>query len=197
MTLHLPADIDVTSCAPYPVSARREHRPVTGGGPISRVTRMGTRWAMAIQIAPYAYADALDLTDLEDDEERISVPIPQPGLEIGDPGNPVIDGAGQSGNQYALRGLVPGYTIRKGQWAPVLVGGQRFLYRATASVTADAAGKVVLPVRPMIRSAALDGAVVELATPRIEGFVTLAEEAFKVEVPSLVNGLSFTIEETD
>ncbi|WP_339745549.1 hypothetical protein [uncultured Maricaulis sp.] len=195
MVLALPADLDIVSIYPYPITARNEQRPVFGG-PVWRVKRMGARWAIAFALAPYAYTDALDFTDLEDEDERVSVLIPQPGLDIGNPGAPVIDGAGQKGNQYALRGLTAGYTVRKGQWLPVIIGGQRYLYRARAAATADGTGRAIVPVRPMIRSAALDGATVELAAPRIEGFVKMPQDAFKVSVPSMVAGISFTIEET-
>ncbi|OLF81282.1 hypothetical protein AWH62_00990 [Maricaulis sp. W15] len=196
MTLDLPADLDIASITPYPITARREQKPVFGG-PVSRVKRMGTRWAIAYQLLPHSYLEAMDLTDLEDEDERVSAPIPQPGLDVGNPGDPVVDGAGQTGNSYAVRGLTVGYTIRKGQWMSVIVGGKRFVYRARAAVTADGTGRAVVPVRPMIRSAALDGATVELADPRIEGFVTLPQDAFKVSAPVMVSGLSFTIEETD
>lgn len=197
MTLTLAITVDdIVSAVPSLVTARKELRPVFGG-PVRRINRMGSRWAFEVVLLPCAYEEALDLTDLEDEDERVVIPIPQPGLTIDDPGNPVIDGAGQSGNQYALRGLTPGYTIRKGQWMPVIVGGQRYLYRARSAATADPGGQVTVPVRPMIRKPALDGDQVELAAPKVEGLVTLSKDAFKVKPPALVDGIAFTIEEAE
>lgn len=194
MTIALPTSSDIRMAGHRLISSAVDLRPAFGGG-VQRLTRLGSRWAMTFQLTLMTYEDSLNWSDLEVEGDTVSLRIPQPGVDTGSPGTPVVDGAGQSGSTLNLRGLTPGYVMGK-RWLSVSTGGLLYAYRATASATADGSGDIAIPVRPMIRAAHADGDAVEIANPLIEGFVRdLPANAFDINVAGHVAGLRFTIEE--
>tara|TARA_R110002073_G_scaffold120601_1_gene262639 strand:- start:15784 stop:16374 length:591 start_codon:yes stop_codon:yes gene_type:complete len=194
MTLTLPSSARLRMTGRRLISSRNEMTPAFGG-PDSRVNRLGSRWAMQFQIVTLSAADALDWIDLEDETSTVTIEIPQPGLSVGSPGTPVIDGAAQSGNAYAVRGVTPGYVMRKGQWLSVIDAGQRYVYQTRSAATADGLGDITIPLRPLIRSSVADGATVEIAQPMIEGFASLPATAFDLDNNAFAAGLSFLVKE--
>jgi hypothetical protein len=126
--------------------------------------------------------------------DTVAMRLPQPGYKTGNPGNPVADGAGQTGQLLAMRGLVPGYLIQEGQAFSLIVSGQRYDYFAVADVAADGTGRAPVVIRPMIRKSPPDGAVVELGQPVIEGFLVGDPSGWTGRAAKTV-GISFTIEE--
>lgn len=194
MTLTLPSGARLRMTGRRLITARNDMNPAFGG-PDTRVNRLGSRWAMRFQLVTLVAADALDWIDLEDETSTVTIEIPQPGLAVGSPGTPVIDGAAQSGNAYAVRGVTPGYVMRKGQWFSVIDSGQRYAYQTRAVATADGLGQITIPLRPLIRSGVADGATVEIAQPMIEGFTQLPENALDHDDNAFVGGLSFVIKE--
>ena len=194
MTIALPTSSDIRMAGHRLISSAVDLRPAFGGG-VQRLTRLGSRWAMTFQLTLMTYEDSLNWSDLEVEGDTVSLRIPQPGVDTGSPGTPVVDGAGQSGSTLNLRGLTPGYVMGK-RWLSVSTGGLLYAYRATASATADGSGDIAIPVRQMIRAAHADGDAVEIANPLIEGFVRdLPANAFDINVAGHVAGLRFTIEE--
>ena len=150
MTIALPTSSDIRMAGHRLISSAVDLRPAFGGG-VQRLTRLGSRWAMTFQLTLMTYEDSLNWSDLEVEGDTVSLRIPQPGVDTGSPGTPVVDGAGQSGSTLNLRGLTPGYVMGK-RWLSVSTGGLLYAYRATASATADGSGDIAIPVRPMIRS---------------------------------------------
>lgn len=191
--LTLPSSPQPRSVTPRLITARNELTPAFGGT-VQRLNRKGSRYALAVELPPMKYVDALAWDDLMAEVDTVLMGVPQPGLVIGAPGTPLVNGAGQSGSSLTLDGLTGGYVIRKGQWLSVVISGRRFLYRAASAATAAGGGAVTVALRTMLRSPPPDNAVVEIAAPMIEGFARMADDALAVGIEHLVS-LSFTIEE--
>lgn len=178
------------------ISARNPLNPAFGG-PTLRLLRKGAKYALDFTMPPMTYVDALAWSDLEAETDTVVMPVPQPGLVIGNPGAPRVNGAGQSGMNLQIDGVTPGYELRKGQLVSVSVDDQWFLYKARAAATATSGGILTIPLRTMLRRSPADNAVVEIADPKIEGFVTLGNGAGKVSVDHFMHGISGTIEERE
>lgn len=102
----------------------------------------------------------------------------QDNFPVGTPGSPVVDGSNQTGSVLAMRGFVPGYQVRFGQAFSHLSNDRYFLYFSAADVTANGAGKLTLPIFPMLRRIANDGETLEWTTPIIEGSLSGNEVAW-------------------
>lgn len=100
-----------------------------------------------------------------------ALPLPKGG--VGDPGAPVVDGAGQLGTALDLKGLTAGYVFKAMQWVSLVSGGRRYLHLVTSAATAGGDGKVTIDILPMLRVSPADGATVEVAAPKIEGLCPL------------------------
>lgn len=197
MPLILSSSPRPSKMTPRPISSRNETRPATGAGPVGRNLRPGTRWAWDIQMRPMTYVDALAWDDLLEEGDTVVMDILQPGLVIGNPGAPLIDGASQSGRTLNLKQVEPGYVFRKGQWLSMILNGQRFAYKSRAAATADGAGKLAVPLRTMLRVPTLNNAVVEIAKPMAEGWITLEQDAHEIAADERLIRLRFTLEERE
>lgn len=172
------------------------------GGPTMRIARLGTRWAFDVSIpALAAAACGASLTmDLERGEtETVVMVIPEPGTERASFGaNVRVNGAGQLGMTLNIDGLPANKSVPKGKWLSIVIGGQRFAYRTTAAVVANAAGAVALPIFPMLRRQPGNDGVVELAEPKIEGFVAMdIEHSLRAIGSTGAVGIDFTISERE
>jgi hypothetical protein len=153
------------------------------GGVTQRLNRIGSRWQLVItypRLKPEPDGRILMAAIRRAKTLGAIFPVPQPGLVIGNPGAPVINGANQAGSFINLRGFVPGYGVRSGQFFSIIVGGQRYLYQADQDWLASDQGTLVMPITPMLRLSPDDGAVVEFAQPYIEG--TLSGNVAEVEL---------------
>ncbi len=195
MATALPTSSQIRVSGASLVSARADLSPAFGGDE-SRIARLGSKWQMRFQLAAMTYADALAWTDLETETDTVLLPVPQPGKSLGSPGTPVVDGASQLGSTLNVRGCSAAYSVFKGQWVSIVISSRRYLYRVTADATADGLGDIALPLRPLIRVAPADGDTVEIASPKIEGYVRdLPANAFDTNEAGHVPGLSFSIRE--
>jgi len=194
MTINLPSDPAISSYEPYLVSARSNLTP-SFGGPEDRSNRMGSRWAIDVAIALTDYVGSLQWSDLDDESETLLLELPQPGLDTGSPGTPVVDGSSQSGSDLVLRGLNAGYVFQKGQFLSAITSGQRYLYRAKSDATANGLGQITIPIKPMMRVSPIDGDTVEIAQPMIEGFVNVKRGSGRVGEAALMRDISFTLKE--
>jgi hypothetical protein len=148
--------------------------PTGGGGSDQRLNRLGDRYQIAIKLPARLSGSILSglLAALKQALTQGAVmKFHQPGLRIGTPGTPVVDGGNQGGSFIALRGLQPGYAIRIDQFFSIVHNGRRYLHSAAAQTIAGADGKAIVPITPMLRIRPADGAVCEFA-PHIEGFLT-------------------------
>lgn len=196
MPLILPTWPGPSSMTPRPIFTRNETRPASGAGPVGRNLRPGTRWAWDIELPAMSYVESLAWDDLLSEDDTVVMEILQPGLVIGAPGSPLINGANQSGRTLNLKGLTPGYAFRKGQWLSMIQNGQRFAYKSSAAATADGSGNMALPLRTMLRVPTLNNAVVEIAQPMVEGWPTIDTDSLTVGVDGLVTP-RFTVEERE
>lgn len=169
MPIMLPEDPPY-SMGVRPITAKNELSPAFAGAD-QELLRKGSRYELAFDHGEMDYIDALAWADLMVEGETAVAPVFQPGLDTGAPGVPVVNGAGQAGLTLLLRGLSPGYVIRKGQFLSVISGGQRFLYRAAGAAAAQPDGTVGVRLYTLLRRPHPDGSVVELAQPMVEGFL--------------------------
>lgn len=147
------------------------------GGASQRLNRLGNRFALDIaypRLKPDPDGRVLGAALRQAKTEGALFPFPQPGLEIGAPGSPVVNGGGQLGAVLQLRGFSPNYVIRAGQFFSIVHGGRRYLHCANFDQDwpANGAGQVALPIHPMLRISPANGAICEFAKPYIEGPVS-------------------------
>ena len=197
MAVALPADPAPQRVTPRLRRFGNDLTPV-GGGPVTRVRRLGDRFSLDVQLPPLDYADqAMKWIGrlARGTADTVTLPVPQPGLNIGTPGAPRVNGAGQLGMTLNVDGFTPGYVMREGQFFSIITGGQRFLYVCTADTVATG-GAMVLPFEPMLRRQPANDDVIEVAQPIIEGFIEGRESSWTVEAAFNV-GLSFKIDERE
>ncbi len=165
----------------------------TFGGPTQRISRLGDRFSLTVTTRRLSYTQGVSVvaTLLQGLSNKVLVPIQQPGLAIGTPGNPIAtSGAGTTIN---LSGFTPGYSIRAGQVFSLIHGGKRYVHIATAAATASG-GSVSLSIYPMLRTPVTSGDVVEFATPKIEGFLADTSQGWSVGLSQAI-GLTFNVVE--
>ena len=194
--IELPACPPVRAATPRLVTFSVDQSP-TLGGPQSRISRLGDRWAMEVETYAVRYAThgmaylsrlVRGLTD------TVLLAFPEPGVVKRSYGAPVVATAGAAGLTLPVSGLTPGIVIPEGKFLSLVISGQRYLYQVTADVTAQT-GTTNLPIYPMLRRQPPAGAVVELENPMIEGFVQGSEHAWNVSRSKFLP-FSFSIQET-
>lgn len=193
MTIALPTYPQPVNMTTRLVTARANLSPAFGG-PARRINRMGSRHALDIEMPPQTYVDAQDWSGIDSEDDTVLLVIPQPGLDAGAPGTPLVNGASQSGSSIILDGLTPYYVFRRRQWISIVTGGARYAYRVNAETIVASGGTVTLPLTTMLRVSPGNNDVVEVAEPKLEGFATVADDAWSMGPDGLVR-LSFTIEE--
>ena len=197
MALALPSSPAPASVTMSQVVFGSEQVPIFGG-PTLRVARLGSRFSMEVAMPMMAYDDARVWISkfLQAEGDTVLMNVPQPGLDIGNPGSPVVDGAGQLGMFLNVRGLTPGYVLRTGQFFSLVVSGQRFLYCLLEDAIANEQGKARIYFWSMMRRQPQDGDVLEIAQPKIEGFA--AKGGFEWSVDAAQHtGLEFKIDERE
>lgn len=196
MAIVLPSRPAPRGITPRLLTKRRDLEP-TFGGPVTRVRRLGTRWAFDVELPPMMYADAMAwvaaLSSAEADTVLLS--LPQPGFNVGSPGAPLVAGAGQLGSLLNLDGFEP-YTAKAGQWFSLIMGGRRYVHQVAADMTAASGAMTGLKINPMLRRSPADNTVAEFAQPKVEGFLSGRDTSWTVDVARTV-GLSFTISERE
>lgn len=191
MAALLPTSPKPASLTPVPMRAVNELTPAFGG-PLARITRLGSRWAFNVEMPVMSYAESLGFRALLDDGP-VRLAIDQPGIDLSGIGTPVVDGAGQTGSTLDIRGCNNGVTIPAGAFMPVTTNGKPYLYEVAEAVT-TAGGGAAVKVRPLLRISPDDGDAVALAAPFIEGFATVPEDAFKAGPGGYVRNLRFMID---
>ena len=141
------------------------------------------------------HASALDWVNLLDETDTCILNLVEPGVTIGSPGTPLVNGASQTGSSLITDAWTAGYVIPKGKWVSVSVSSLLYLYQTTAAVTANGSGQATLSLRPLLRASPADNAALNINPAKIEGFVTLPDGAMSISVDRLVAGLTFTLEE--
>lgn len=166
------------------------------GGSTQRVNRLGNRWALTVEMGPMTSDDGRDWSAALSSGLRNGVLFAflQPGLTIGSPGTPLVNGASQVGSSLIADGFSADYAMVAGQFFSVSISSQRYVYQLSADVTASGAGAATLAISPPLRLSPGDGDTLEFATPYIEGLLTGVPSWF-MQSDRLARGFSFTIEE--
>lgn len=148
------------------------------GGPVQRIERPGSRWALQIETPPMPVEpDGRRWASRIGRAKRAGavIEIPQPGLVIGAPGAPRVAGAFVGGRLIQLGGLTAGYAVREGQWISIIVAGRRYADQIVGDAAASAGGLVTVALQNLLRVPLAGNEVVEIASPKIEGWL---EESF-------------------
>ena len=194
MSVTLPTSPAPSSITPRLITTRGELRSAFGGS-MQRISRTGSRWAFDVVMPPMTAATALEWVNILEEADTCILRLPEPGITIGSPGTPLVNGATQTGTSLITDGWTASYAIPKGKFIGVSVSGLQYLYQTTTAVTASGAGAATLVLRPMLRASPADNAALIVNPATVEGFVTVADGALGISVNRLVEGFSFTIEE--
>ena len=103
--------------------------------------------------------------------DGVTMRIRQPGLVIGNPGAPKVNGAGQTGTTLQADGFSAGYAVRKGQFFALIASGQRYLHQAAVGASASAGGVLAISIEPRLRLSPADNADIEFANVSIDGLL--------------------------
>lgn len=166
-------ELPIASAVPEPYAFSGWRKPGLGGS-LAYEARPGDRWMMAVRTPMMAVEpDWRKWSALFDDAERLGgiVVIPQPGLDVGASGSPLVASATASGRTVPLDGLTPHYAIKAGQWVSIQHSGQWYADRAAEQVIANSSGQATIRLRNLIRTPLSDGDVVELGKPVMEGAI--------------------------
>lgn len=187
--------------------------------------RPETESVVAVSTSPYTYVDQVyawpgqrwhfqvqySALSREEAEELISRLIALNGREgtllVGDAsartprgaasGNPVVDGADQSGNTLAVRGFTPSVSgqLKRGDYLQIGDGSAARLYKCLSDADSDADGKAVLDIWPNLRPPApADGAA--LIFNDAKGVFRLVENRIPWDVAGAMDwGIDFSVTE--
>lgn len=179
----------------FPISSIEERASATGSGPGVRVQRPGSRWGFRIRVAARTAQEALEWKVLHKRGELFVWTLCQPGVSIGSPGSPRVSGAAQAGTSLSIDGLSAGYAFQVGQWITVITAGQRYAYMVQAAATADGTGAATVQIEPELRVTPADNDVIEVASPKVEGYVAVPQNGFDLSPGAVMRGLTFTLKE--
>ena len=193
MSVTLPTSPSPKVLTPRLVTTRTDLRSAFGHA-IQRANRAGSHWAFDVEMPPQSHSSVLDWVNLLDETDTCILNIPEPGITIGSPGTPLVKGGSQTGSSLITDGWTNGYVIPKGKFFSVSVSGLLYLYQTTAAVTADGLGNATLSIRPMLRSSPADNAALNVNPAKVEGFVTVSDDAWSIGDERVVS-LKFTLEE--
>lgn len=171
-------------------------RPATGAA-LSRINRAGSRYRASFDFPPMKpdTARIFNSRFMLGKREGLRIEYPLLDLNQGNPGNPVVDGAGQSGTSLVVRNLAPGYVVKEGYPLTLIDSvGRGYLYFSASAVRADTSGDATLALSVPLRHSHLDGAVVKLAKPTIEGVIA-DDVGWSLSIDRLIRGSTITLEE--
>jgi hypothetical protein len=191
--LTLPTTPSPRSATVRLISARNELTPAFGGA-VQRLNRKGTRYAIDVELPPMTYVQGMAWNDIWAEADTVLMNVPQPGLDTTGFGSPLVNGSGQSGRVINLKGLTAGKTLLKGQYISIVTGGQRYLYKVASDGGVAGDGTTALTLQTLQRTPHLNNDVIEVLTPKIEGFARPSDDLFQIGVDRLVVP-KFTIEE--
>lgn len=167
------------------------------GGESQYLGRLGNRHSVSVQLTPTQDAELAQayISRLHRGRrEGVLMPFPQLNLVIGSTGTVRVNGGSQAGSTIILDGFSALYPVAEGQFFSIVTDGRRYLYSAAEAATASAGGELTLDIDPMLRVSPSNNDLVELAAPKIEGFVGGDDLGWTIDIAGTV-GLSFTITE--
>lgn len=160
--------------------------------------RLGRHWQFDVQLFTMTQTKALEWVQLENETDTLLWNIPQGDLVAANEGTPLVAGASQLGTSLNIDGVTPGFVIPQGAYISITTSGQRYVYQVTAAVTASTTsptGEATLSIQPPLRVSPADNDVVEISSPKLEGYVNFQGLTHARRADNLVRGVSFQIEE--
>lgn len=196
MSILLPYARGLKTAAPSLLDFGGVLRP-PGGGVHQKLNRLGSRYTLTVRpplmrSEPNGRIYASRLRRAL--SEGAVFAFPQ-NLVIGIPGNPLVNGGGQTGTTINIDGFTPGYVVREGQFFSIIHGGRRYLYASRAQMVANGAGQIAVPIEVPLRASPSDNSVCEFAVPMIEGFLSGDEVRWELLLEPFVQLPDFTITE--
>ena len=142
------------------------------GGPSQRINRLGTRWSLQVSMPPMrAEAARIWVSALARGcEDGVILSIPQ-DIDVGNPGAPKVSVGVSAGMILPLKDMTVGYAVRAGQFLSIIRAGKRYVHIFTADGVVGAAGTINAAIWPMLRVSLLANDIVEIADPKIEGWL--------------------------
>lgn len=167
------------------------------GGATQKIDRLGSRFRVELTYPPMSEVDGRIFVSrlIRAKREGLRVEYPLLSVDQGLPGSPVINGAGQVGFALSVRGLTPNYVGKEGYWLSIQRAGQHYLHNVAANFAASAGGIASITIFPALRIPFLDGDIVNLGKPMIEGIVDGDEIGWQISLAHLIE-FSVTIEES-
>lgn len=110
-------------------------------------------------------------------------------------GTPVVDGAGQTGDQLNIRGLTPNQTgaAKAGDFISIGTGNATRLYKVLADADADANGDMTVTIAPRLRTSPVDGATINVTSAK--GVFRLTDQAASYQVNPNYYSMQFSCRE--
>lgn len=148
------------------------------GGPEQRINRLGTRFGLRLTLPPMGPDEGMAYIArlLRGRADTVVLPWPLLDFDPGEPGAPLVRTSISGGSTIKMKGITAGYAVKEGQFFSVIHGSHRYVHLFAADGTASGAGTLDVDIFPMLRSPLSTNDVVEIATPKIEGFVSPGEE---------------------
>lgn len=171
-------------------------RPPTGGA-IQKVVRSGGRFKIGFTYPPMGSEVARKFIARllrAKRKGRLRVKYPLLDTKQPDMGQPVMNGANQSGESIVVSGFRPLVVIREGFWFSITdAQGRPYLHNVTVATTASATGAATIQIEPPLRHPFANGAVLDFE-PYVEGFIDGEEWSWTIDV-ARIYGIAFTLEE--
>ncbi|NJC06511.1 hypothetical protein GGQ97_002304 [Sphingomonas kaistensis] len=167
------------------------------GGETQRVERQGSRWAVQVDMPPMKHpTDGRVFVSrlVRGISEGVRMAFPLLGFDPGAPGSAVVSGSGQSGRTLNIKSATAGYVFKEGQFFSLVRAGRHHLYQVGTDATVSGGGTATLSIWPMLRAQHLDGDVLHVVQPMIEGYVAADQLAWEMALGDFTS-LSFTIRE--
>lgn len=168
------------------------------GGADQKLNRLGDRFALDVTMPPLTVpneAAAWVAALIQGQKDGVLFEWPQ-GIDIDGTGDGTVDGADQAGTSLDIEGIAAGRKFLRGQFFSVVHAGRRYLHIVTAAAVASVGGKATLSVEPMLRVSYADGALVEIDTPKIEGYLEGNSRDWSLDTAMYV-GLQYRIKERE
>lgn len=169
------------------------------GGPDQKLNRLGNRFFIDVTMPPMQNDSvAMDWIASLLQARRLGAVLNWPLLDFspGTTGSPLVNGGSQIGTTLVMDGLAASYHVTKGQFFSIVASGRRYVHIFAASATANGSGQLNATIEPGLRLSPPDNSVIEIATPKIEGFLDGDEQSWTVSTARHI-GLQFRISEAE
>lgn len=163
----------------------------------SNISQLGAVWAFDVTLHKMTQANALKwiarLNDNTQDGHRWT--IPQGSLISGSEGTPRVNLGGQLGTSLNVDGVTASMVISEGAFVSIITASRRYAYQLASQATANSSGAVTLTFNTPLRVSPNNDDVVEIAAPKVEGFVDFNGMSLANRRSFIGGGAQFTIVE--